>query len=37
VAQLAELLLNQLALANLIASDGVADANEENEREILSF
>jgi 3-oxoacyl-[acyl-carrier-protein] synthase III/acyl carrier protein len=37
VAQLAELLLNQLALANLIASDVVADANEENEREILSF
>jgi 3-oxoacyl-[acyl-carrier-protein] synthase III/acyl carrier protein len=37
VAQLAELLLNQLALASLIASDGVADANEENEREILSF
>ena len=37
VAQLAELLLNQLVLVNLIASDGVADANEENEREILSF
>jgi acyl carrier protein len=37
VAQLAELLLNQLALANLVASDVVADANEGNEREILSF
>ena len=37
VAQLAELLLNQLVLANLIASDAVADANEENEREILTF
>ncbi len=37
IAQLAELLLNQLALANLIASDAVADANEENEREILSL
>jgi 3-oxoacyl-[acyl-carrier-protein] synthase III/acyl carrier protein len=37
VAQLAELLLNQLALANLIASDAVADGNQENEREILSF
>jgi 3-oxoacyl-[acyl-carrier-protein] synthase III/acyl carrier protein len=37
VTQLAELLLNQLALVSLIASDSIADAHEEEEREILSF
>jgi acyl carrier protein len=37
VTQLAEFLLNQLALANLISLDSVADANEGEEREILSF
>jgi 3-oxoacyl-[acyl-carrier-protein] synthase III/acyl carrier protein len=37
IAQLAELLLNQFTLANLISSDSVADANEEEEREILSL
>lgn len=37
VTQLAELLLNQLALSNLISLDSVADANEEEEREVLSF
>jgi 3-oxoacyl-[acyl-carrier-protein] synthase III/acyl carrier protein len=39
IAQLVELLLNQLALANLIASEpsAVADFNEEEEREKLSF
>lgn len=34
IAQLAELLLNQLVLANLISSNGV---NEEEEREVMSF
>ncbi|HEY9670138.1 MAG TPA: 3-oxoacyl-[acyl-carrier-protein] synthase III C-terminal domain-containing protein [Waterburya sp.] len=37
IAQLAELLLNQLVLANLISLDSVAEANEGEEREILSF
>ncbi|MEW6491005.1 MAG: 3-oxoacyl-[acyl-carrier-protein] synthase III C-terminal domain-containing protein [Cyanobacteriota bacterium] len=39
VTQLAELLLNQLALANLISSESVVvgDVNEKEEREILSF
>jgi acyl carrier protein len=37
VAQLAELLLNQLALAHLISSDSVADAYQGKEREILSL
>jgi len=37
VTQLAEYLLNQLTLANLISLDSVADANEGEEREVLSF
>lgn len=37
VIQLAEFLLNQLTLANLISLDSVADANEGEEREVLSF
>ena len=37
VTQLAEFLLNQLTLANLISLDSVAEANEEEEREILSL
>lgn len=37
VAELAEFLLNQLTLSNLISLDSVADANEEKERELLSF
>jgi 3-oxoacyl-[acyl-carrier-protein] synthase III/acyl carrier protein len=37
VTQLAELLLNQFALANLISLDSVANANGGEEREVLSF
>jgi acyl carrier protein len=37
VAELAEFLLNQLTLSNLISLDSLADANEEEERELLSF
>ncbi len=37
VTHLAELLLNQLALANLISSDSIADAYQGEEREVLSF
>jgi acyl carrier protein len=37
VTQLAEYLLNQLTLANLISLDSVANANEGEEREVLSF
>jgi len=37
VIQLAEFLLNQLTLSNLISLDSVAGANEEEERELLSF
>jgi 3-oxoacyl-[acyl-carrier-protein] synthase III/acyl carrier protein len=37
VTQLAEYLLNQLTLANLISLDSLADANEGEEREVLSF
>lgn len=37
VTQLAEFLLNQLTLLDLISLDSVADANEEEEREILSI
>jgi acyl carrier protein len=37
VTQLAEYLLNQLTLANLISLNSVANANEGEEREVLSF
>ncbi|MBD2128009.1 phosphopantetheine-binding protein [Microcoleus sp. ZQ-A2] len=37
VTQLAQYLLNQLTLANLISLDSVANANEGEEREVLSF
>jgi acyl carrier protein len=37
VVQLAEVLLNQLALAHLISLDSLADAYQGEEREILSF
>jgi acyl carrier protein len=37
VTQLAEFLLNQLTLANLISLDSLANANEGEEREVLSF
>jgi hypothetical protein len=37
VAQLAEALLNQLALAHLISLDSLGNAYQEEEREILSF
>jgi hypothetical protein len=37
VAQLAEVLLNQLTLAHLISLDSVADVYQGEEREILSF
>ena len=37
VTQLAEFLVNQLTLANLISLDSVADVNEGEEREVLSF
>lgn len=37
VTQLANFLLNQLTLANLISLDAITDANEGEEREVLSF
>jgi hypothetical protein len=37
VAQLAEVLLNQLAFAHLISLDSLADVYQGEEREILSF